>query len=54
MASKQIDLLPQILEENSFPSPVLYKMLSGSFREGTRKFSWQDVGAKAFEQILKL
>ena len=36
-------------------SPVLHKMISGSFREGTsRRLSMEDVDATAFEQILNL
>ena len=39
----------------SMASPVLHKMISGSFREGmTRKLLLQEVDAKAFEQTLNL
>ena len=39
----------------SMASPVLHKMISGSFREGTtRKLSLEDIEARAFEQVLNL
>ena len=39
----------------SMASPVLHKMICGSFREGvTRQLSLRDVDAQVFEQILNL
>ena len=39
----------------SMASPVLHKMIFGSFREGvTRHLSLTDIDAKVFEQILNL
>ena len=47
------------VEANSFllcmASPVLHKMICGSFREGrTQRLSLEDVDGKAFEEILKM
>ena len=39
----------------SMASPVLHKMICGSFREGvTRHLSLTDIDAQVFEQILNL
>ena len=39
----------------SMASPVLHKMICGSFREGmSRQLSLTDVDARVFEQILNL
>ena len=39
----------------SMASPVLHKMISGSFREGmSRQLSLEDVDAETFDQVFNL